>query len=365
MSVQPEFSFCFHGGAGVIPQGSIDSDVYVKSLRQIVQQGYQYAETYLHDDKKTAIDLAEYVVQLLENDALFNAGRGAVFTSEGTHEMEASIMDGATLDCGAVSMIKHYKNPISIARLVMETTPHVYLMGEGAEAVAAANGIQFTENKYFSTQKRRDQLTAAKEAQGIFGDHDVVQSRTADAPASGNVASVVSTEATANVGDNSDTGTVGCVCFYKGSLAAATSTGGMTNKRSGRIGDTPIIGAGTYANNQTCAVSCTGRIENAIESGLTATLSSVLVTLKKSYIYIVYNICSNMVIVGKGEMFVRSVAAYDISARMQYGGLSLKQAAHDAVHCGTRSSAVAPRRSAGVLSRNVNIVHYNSNSKTD
>lgn len=261
MSVEPSaFSFCFHGGAGVIPQGSIDSDVYVESLRQIVEKGYRFAEGNLTDDKKTAVDLAEYVVQLLENDALFNAGKGAVLTSDGTHEMEASIMNGATLDCGAVSMIKHYKNPISVARLVMETTPHVYMMGDGAEAIASAHGMEYTKNSYFSTQKRLDQLKAAKEAQGIFNDHDAVQPRLgidASKDADTSLAATSSTT-TAIAADSSDTGTVGCVCFYKGNLAAATSTGGMTNKRSGRIGDTPIIGAGTYANNQTCAVSCTG-----------------------------------------------------------------------------------------------------------
>lgn len=253
-TVPSEFSFCFHGGAGVISQSSIDADVYLHSLKDIVEKGYQYAEQNLVVDEKGALDLAEYVVQLLENDPLFNAGKGAVLSSDGTHEMEASIMNGTTLECGAVSMIKHFKNPISIARLVMETTPHVYMVGEGAEAIAAAHCMEYTENSFFTTQRRFDQLIKAKDVHGIFNDHDA-QQPTSTSPSSDQTGT---TTPERGATDSSDTGTVGCVCYYKGALAAATSTGGMTNKRPGRIGDTPIIGAGTYANNQTCAVSCTG-----------------------------------------------------------------------------------------------------------
>lgn len=271
------FSFAFHGGAGVIPQGAIDSDAYYTSLKNITTHTFEYAEMNLNNSNIQAVDIVEYGVKLLENDPYYNAGKGAVFATNGQHEMEASIMNGQTLQCGAVSMIKNYKNPISIAKLVMEKTQHVFMTGEGAETLAKEYNYDSVENNsYFSTQKRLDQLHAAQRANGVFVDHDLPERSITSESEALNTQCNAATTATTTTSSNSptaittthstidlnladtDTGTVGCVCYYKGSVAAATSTGGMTNKLSGRVGDTPIVGAGTYANNQTCAVSATG-----------------------------------------------------------------------------------------------------------
>lgn len=276
------FSFAFHGGAGVIPKGSVDSCIYEPSLEAIACKTFAYAETNLSNDNVGAIDVAQFAVQLLENDPLYNAGKGAVLATNGEHELEASIMDGATLQSGAVSMIKNYPSPISLARLVMDKTPHVYMVGEGAEALAAEHGFErVPDNAYFCTEKRLDQLRQAKGAGRVYCDHDLpnkapsvldagtgtengtageatnINSEPSSLPPSPCYSSTNSISSNTVLGDT-DTGTVGCVCYYKGSVAAATSTGGMTNKLNGRIGDTPIIGAGTYANNHTCAVSATG-----------------------------------------------------------------------------------------------------------
>lgn len=259
------FSFAFHGGAGVIPKGSIDSNVYQPSLETILRKIFAYAELNLNNDNITAVDVAEFAVRVLEDDPLYNAGKGAVLASNGEHQLEASIMDGATLQSGAVSMIKNYANPISVARLVMDKTPHVYIMGDGAEALAAEHGLtRVADNSYFSTNLRLQQLQAAKEVHGVYGDHGIPHTATAGEADTASAALTSPTDSQGSpmspvtvLGDT-DTGTVGCVCYYKGSVAAATSTGGMTNKLSGRIGDSPIIGSGTYANNDTCAVSGTG-----------------------------------------------------------------------------------------------------------
>ena len=240
------FSFAFHGGAGVIPKGSIDSTIYYSALSAVCTKTFEFAEQNLSNPTIGAIDVAQFGVQLLEDDSLFNAGKGAVFTAAGTHEMEASIMDGTTLRCGAASMVMHYKNPIAVARLVMEKTPHVYLAGAGAELLASQHGLDYVaDNSYFSTDKRRDQLLAAKKAEGVFMDHDLLNSATKDnssassiptIPIPGSAATAVAPPiAPEEVVDPSDTGTVGCVVYYKGAVAAATSTGGMTNKLPGRF----------------------------------------------------------------------------------------------------------------------------------
>jgi beta-aspartyl-peptidase (threonine type) len=210
-------------------------------------------------------------VRVLEDDPHFNAGRGSVFTSAGTNEMDASIMDGKTLKAGAVGSVQHIKNPINLARLVMEKSPHVMLDCAGAEAFAKANGIELVDQKYFFTQQRWDALQKMKAAE---------KNR-----ASGDGKSFIIT-------DQDRHGTVGAVALDKdGNLAAATSTGGTTNKMPGRIGDTPVIGAGTYANNRTCAVSCTG----------------------------------------DGEYFIRAAAAHEVSALMEHGGMKLQEAAQTAL----------------------------------
>jgi len=203
-------------------------------------------------------------VRLLEECPLFNAGTGAVFTRDNTHELDACIMDGSSLKAGAVAGVSHLRNPVLAARLVMEQSPHVLLIGEGAEHFAFEHGMARVDSDMFSTPERYEQLLAAQEVGELRLDHDV-----------------------APLDERKKMGTVGAVALDKaGDLAAATSTGGMTNKLPGRVGDSPIPGAGCYANNASVAVSCTGT----------------------------------------GEVFMRTLAAYDISALMEYGGLSLMEA---------------------------------------
>jgi len=214
----------------------------------------------------SSLDAIEVAVRVLEDDSHFNAGRGSDFTSAGTNELDASIMDGATLKAGAVASVKNVRNPISLARLVMERSPHVMLVGAGAETFAKENGVELVDQKYFFTQERWDSLQKIKEAAKQGGE----------------------VEKESIVSDQDRHGTVGAVALdQNGNLAAATSTGGTTNKRPGRIGDSPIIGAGTYASNATCAVSGTG----------------------------------------DGEYFIRAAVAYDVSALMDYRGMKLAEAA--------------------------------------
>lgn len=211
----------------------------------------------------TALDAAEAAVVSLENFPLFNAGRGSVFTSEGKNEMDAAIMDGRTLKAGAVAFVRNIKNPINLARLVMERTEHVLLAGDGANLFAKQLGVETEPDEYFFTEHRWQQLQEAIAAGRVQLDHVVAK----------------------------PTGTVGAVaCDSSGNLAAATSTGGMTNKKFGRIGDTPLIGAGTYADD-ICAVSCTGH----------------------------------------GEYFMLGVSAYDVAARMKYKMLPLNDAANETI----------------------------------
>jgi beta-aspartyl-peptidase (threonine type) len=205
-------------------------------------------------------------VILLENTPLFNAGKGSVFTNEGTHEMDAAIMDGKSLKAGAVSLITGVKNPIALARDVMEKSYHVFLAGEGAMQFARINGHEILSPEYFYDEVRYQQWLGIKDSDGFQLDHSVKK--------------------------DGKFGTVGAVaCDQYGNVAAATSTGGMTNKKFGRVGDSPMIGAGTYANNNTCAVSCTG----------------------------------------SGEFFIRGVVAYDVSCLIEYKGLSLHEASKEVI----------------------------------
>lgn len=258
-----------HGGAGTIERSSMTPEKegeYRAGLERALGAGYEILKR-----GGLSLDAVEAAVRVLEDDPHFNAGRGSVFTSAGTNEMDASIMDGKTLGAGAVGSVKHIKNPIVLARLVMEKSPHVMLDCAGAEAFAKANGIELVDQKYFFTRERWDALEKVRAAEKHR--------------ASGAGKSYIIT-------DQDRHGTVGAVALDQdGNLAAATSTGGMTNKMPGRIGDTPVIGAGTYANNQTCAVSCTG----------------------------------------DGEYFIRVGAAHDVSALMQYRGLKLEEAAQTAL----------------------------------
>lgn len=211
----------------------------------------------------SSLDAVEAAVVSLENFPLFNAGKGSVFTNKGVHEMDACIMDGANLEAGAVSGISNVQNPVSLARMVKEKSGHVFLCGKEAEVFAKQVGLPFQPDAYFYEESRYKQWIEIKDTDGYQLDH------------------------TTTHGEGKKFGTVGAVAKdIHGNLAAATSTGGMTNKRFGRIGDTPVIGAGTYANNRTCAISCTGH----------------------------------------GEFFLRAVVAYDISCLMEYKGLNLHEA---------------------------------------
>jgi L-asparaginase / beta-aspartyl-peptidase len=257
------FVLVIHGGAGTMERGKMTPErerEYRAGLRRALHAGYDVLKR-----GGSSLDATEAAVRAMEDDPHFNAGKGAIFTSAGTNELDASIMDGQTLKAGAVAAVKHIKNPIVLARLVMEKSPHVMLTCDGAEAFAKKNGMELVDQKYFFTQERWDALQRIKAAKksGKVGDKRLIS-------------------------DQDLHGTVGAVALDEaGNLAAATSTGGTTNKLPGRIGDSPIIGAGTYANNATCAVSATG----------------------------------------DGEYFIRATVGHDISALMEYRGMKLQQAA--------------------------------------
>ncbi|MCX7546530.1 isoaspartyl peptidase/L-asparaginase [Xanthomarina sp. F1114] len=262
-----EFAIVIHGGAGTILKENMTKDdeaAYKLKLEEAIRVGYEILK-----NGGSSLDAVEQTIHIMENSPLFNAGKGAVFTNAGTNELDASIMDGKTLNAGASAGTKTVKNPISLARTVMEHSPHVMLAGDGADVFAQEQGLEIVDSTYFYTESRMNSLIRVKNCDEIEeGDN-----KTAFYDAS--------------IKD-SKFGTVGCVALDKsGNLAAGTSTGGMTNKRWGRIGDAPIIGAGTYANNNTCAVSSTGW----------------------------------------GEFFIRGMVAHDISALMEYKGLSLQEAA--------------------------------------
>lgn len=246
-----EFSIAIHGGAGTITRKNMTPEkenAYRSKLKETLNVGYS-----ILNKGGTSLDAVEATIRIMENSELFNAGKGAVFTNAGTNELDASIMDGRNLKAGAVARVKTVKNPISAARKVMEETWHVMLSGDGADKFAKEQGLDIVDPNYFYTQRRWDSLKKIQ-----------VEKH----------------------------GTVGCVALDKhGNLAAGTSTGGLTNKRWGRVGDSPIIGSGTYANNQTCAVSGTGQ----------------------------------------GEYFIRGNVAYDVSAIMEYKGKSVREAAQNVI----------------------------------
>ena len=267
-----------HGGAGAISRAAMSSAKeleYHAALRLILQS----AQAVLAQGG-SALDAVTAAVVGLEDCPLFNAGRGAVFTCDGTHELDAAIMDGATLRTGAIANVHRVRNPVLLARKIMEESRHVFFVGEGAERFASAHDIALVESSWFSTPERHAQLLRVQRdnPDAAVLDHDgqaIVASQQA-APAH-------------PLDMDKKFGTVGAVALdAHGTRAAATSTGGITNKQVGRVGDAPVIGAGTYASNATCAVSATGT----------------------------------------GEMYIRMVAAYDIAARMRYAGASLADAAH-------------------------------------
>lgn len=251
-----------HGGAGTILRSNMTTELqteYEQGLQDALDAGYKVLQA-----GGSAVDAVQAAVVSLEDFPLFNAGRGAVFNNAGVHEMDASIMDGSNLKAGASSGTSNVKNPVLLARAIMDNSEHVLLCGKGAEQFAKQQGLAFADDAYFYNQHRYEQWKQALKEDTISLDHN-----------------------------DKKFGTVGAVALDKqGNLAAATSTGGMTNKKFGRMGDSPIIGAGTYANNNTCAISCTGH----------------------------------------GELFIRTVVAYDISCLMEYKGLTLQQACDIVVH---------------------------------
>jgi len=259
------FSIAIHGGAGTLVKGMMTAELenqYKAALKEALDAGYSVLE-----NGGTSVDAVEKSVVVLEDSYLFNAGKGAVFTADETHEMDASIMDGKNLNAGAVSLISGIKNPISLACDVMEKSEHVFLAGEGAMQFAKMNNFTFEPASYFYDDFRHKQWLEIKDTDSFQLDHAKKK--------------------------DSKFGTVGAVaCDIDGNIAAATSTGGMTNKRFGRVGDSPMIGAGNYANNKTCAISCTG----------------------------------------SGEFFIRGVVAYDVACLIEHKGMSLLEASNEVIH---------------------------------
>jgi len=262
------FAIVIHGGAGGIKREYFteeQQEAYSKKLREALDAGYKVLE-----NGGISLNAIEAAINVMENSPLFNAGKGAVYNSEGNQEMDAAIMDGKTLNAGAVAGVNHIKNPILAARIVMDSSKHVLLSGKGAEIMAKKYGIEMVDSSYFFTQKRLNQLRKIQGKEKIQLDH---------------TAFLIKNELI----DDHKYGTVGAVAIDKnGNIAAGTSTGGMTNKKFGRIGDVPLIGAGTYANNLTCGISATGT----------------------------------------GEYFIRTVASHDVSSLIQYKNLSPKEALH-------------------------------------
>lgn len=255
----PKLGFMIHGGAGVIRKGSLSPEkekAYRDKLEEALLAGYKALQ-----DGKPGLDAVEIAIRILEDSPLFNAGKGAVFTNDGKNELDASIMDGKTLAAGAVAGLHHVKNPITLARAVMEKSPHVMMVGDGAEKFAKEQNIELVDAKYFWTQERWDSLQRI-----LKQEKSKVQSPKPKA-VSQNLAEL----------PYNKFGTVGAVALDKdGNLAAGTSTGGMTNKKYGRVGDAPIIGAGTYANNESCAISATGWGEYFIRLGVARDIAALM-----------------------------------------------------------------------------------------
>lgn len=278
--IQPVIAI--HGGAGALSRAAMTAEKeqeYLNALRGILEAGQAVLAR-----GGSALDAVTEAVRLLEDCPLFNAGHGAVFTSAGTHELDACIMDGATLRSGAIANVSCVRNPVLAARKVMEQSKHVLFVGKGGEDFARGHGLEIVDPSYFSTEARREQLLRVQREtpEAAVLDHDGQALVTGVQPAPADP-----------LDSDRKYGTVGAVAVdAQGNLAAATSTGGVTNKQVGRVGDAPLVGAGCYASNRTCAVSTTGT----------------------------------------GEMFIRMVAAYDVAAQMEYAGASLQAAADRVIH---------------------------------
>ena len=259
------YTLVIHGGAGTILKEDMTPELeaaYLEGLEAALAAGYAVLE-----EGGVAVNAVKAALVVLEDNLLFNAGRGAVFTKKGVQEMDAAIMDGSNLHAGSVAGVRNVRNPIELATEVMRNSNHVFLSGKGANDFAIKQGIKLEPDEYFFSQFRYDQWKALRDSDNYSLDH--------------------THQKLEELMRDKKFGTVGAVaCDQDGNIAAATSTGGMTNKKYGRIGDSPLIGAGTYANNKTCAISCTGH----------------------------------------GEPFIRAVAAHDVSCLMEYKGLTLEQA---------------------------------------
>ena len=268
--MQP-FSIVIHGGAGTILKEDMTPELekaYSQGLDEALSAGYAVLE-----QGGSASNAVKAAIVVLEDNLLFNAGRGSVFTKKGVQEMDAAIMDGKNREAGAVAGVRNVRNPIELAAEVMHNSNHVFLSGKGANDFAIKQGIKLEPDEFFFSQFRYDQWKAMRDSDNYSLDH--------------------THQGLEELMKDKKFGTVGAAaCDKEGNIAAGTSTGGMTNKKYGRIGDSPIIGAGTYANNTTCAISCTGH----------------------------------------GEPFIKAVAAYDVAAHMEYKGLSLHEAMNEVIH---------------------------------
>lgn len=260
-----KLTMVIHGGAGTIVKEDMTPELeaaYVQALKDSLNAGYAVLE-----EGGSAVNAVKAAIVILEDNILFNAGRGSVFTKKGVQEMDAAIMDGTNLAAGAVAGVRSVRNPIELATEVMRNSNHVFLSGKGANDFAIKQGVKLEPDEYFFSQFRYDQWKAIRDSDNYSLDHTYSDMD--------------------DLMKDKKFGTVGAVaCDVNGNIAAGTSTGGMTNKKYGRIGDSPLIGAGTYANNKTCAISCTGH----------------------------------------GEVFIQAVAAYDVSARMEYKNETLEEA---------------------------------------
>ncbi len=265
-----KISIAIHGGAGTILKEDMTpelEDAYRQALKEALDAGYAVLEL-----GGTAVTAVKAAVVVMEDNPLFNAGKGAVFTKKGVNELDAAIMDGSTLSAGAIAGVRNIRNPVELAEEVMLHSGHVFLSGKGANDFAIKQGIKLEPDEYFYSEYRYDQWREIRDSDLYQLDHK--------------------SDKLVGLMKDKKFGTVGAVaCDEDGNIAAATSTGGMTNKRYGRIGDSPMIGVGTYANNKTCAISCTGH----------------------------------------GEIFIKAVAAYDVSALIEYKNLSLQEACEEVV----------------------------------
>ena len=266
-----QFSLAIHGGAGTILKEDMTTELeqaYIKGLEESLAAGFAVLE-----EGGSAVNAVKAAIVVLEDNLLFNAGRGSVFTKKGLQEMDAAIMNGKDLAAGSVAGIRNIRNPIELAAEVMLNSNHVFLSGKGANDFAIKQGLKLEPDEYFFSQFRYDQWKEIRDSDNYSLDH--------------------TNKGLEELMKDKKFGTVGAVaCDSNGNIAAATSTGGMTNKKYGRIGDSPLIGAGTYANNNTCAISCTGH----------------------------------------GEPFIRAVAAHDVSCLMEYKGMSLEKAMNEVVN---------------------------------